>query len=128
MASIHPPPIAPEAASGSSPIPIRPGIVLTTVASAAEGDRIARTLVAEQLAACISLSPIRSVYRWQGEVQQTAELQLVIKTDLNRFEALQERLLQLHSYDLPELIAFPIAQGSPAYLDWIAQQLPASLT
>lgn len=102
---------------------ITPGIVLTTVGCREEGDRIATALITENLAACITLFPISSIYRWQGETCNASEIQLLIKTDLNRFEQIQARIQQLHSYDLPEVVALPITQGSEAYLTWIQQQL-----
>lgn len=102
---------------------ITPGVVLTTVGSREDADRLASALITENLAACINLVPITSTYRWQGEICTDPEIQLIIKTDLNRFDELQTRITELHSYDLPELIALPIAQGSPAYLNWMVAQL-----
>lgn len=102
---------------------INPGVVLTTVGSREEGDRIATALITEGLAACVNLLPIQSLYRWQGKICKDEEIQLIIKTDLNRFDALQSRLMELHSYDLPELIALPIIQGSEAYLHWMHSQI-----
>lgn len=98
-------------------------LVLTTVGSEAEGDVIASALVEAQLAACVSIFPMRSVYRWQGEVQREAEWQLVIKTRLDRFEQVQEIVRSRHSYELPEMIAIPIQKGSTEYLSWIDMQL-----
>lgn len=112
----------PNVSSGSD-LAIAPGVVFTTVGSREEGDRIATALVSEQLAACVNLYPIQSIYRWQGEICNEPEIQLIIKTDLNCFEQLQTRLAQLHPYDLPELIALPLAKGSATYLQWMATQL-----
>jgi len=105
------------------PLAIAPGVVLTTVGSREEGEAIAQALITENLAACINLYPITSVYRWQGKVCNDTEIQLVIKTDLHRFEPLRARIAELHSYDLPEIIALPIAQGEAGYLHWMAAQL-----
>jgi len=105
------------------PSAIAPGVVLTTVSSREEGDAIAQALIAEHLAACINLYPVTSVYRWQGKVCNDAEIQLVIKTDLNRFDRLKACIAELHSYDLPEIIALSIAQGDAGYLHWMAAQL-----
>ncbi|WP_346293152.1 divalent-cation tolerance protein CutA, partial [Sphaerothrix gracilis] len=81
------------------------GVVLVTASSETEASAIASALVQERLAACVSLVPIQSVYRWQGEVQQETEWQLMIKSDLAQFTALAERVQQLHSYEVPEIIA-----------------------
>jgi periplasmic divalent cation tolerance protein len=95
-------------------------LVLTTVPSADVGEQIARALVEGRLAACVNiLPPMVSIYRWKGEVQRDSECQLVIKTSPARVDALQERLADLHPYDLPELIVIPVEGGDPAYLAWI---------
>ena len=96
------------------------GIVLVTAGSEAEADRLARHLVDSRLAACVSVFPVRSLYRWQGEVQSEAEWQLVIKTDLSQFEAV---IAEHHSYEVPEVIALPIVAGLPAYLSWLQAQV-----
>jgi periplasmic divalent cation tolerance protein len=97
------------------------GVVLVTAGSEAEAEKIARVLVENKLAACVSLSPIRSIYSWQGEIRSDSEWQLVIKTDLAKFEDLKTKIQELHSYEVPEIIAIPIVAGSKAYLDWMAQ-------
>ncbi|WP_416668235.1 divalent-cation tolerance protein CutA [Egbenema bharatensis] len=99
------------------------GIVLVTAASQAEAESIAETLVQEKLAACVSLMPIRSVYTWQGEVHRDQEWQLVIKTDLSRFSDLETKVRSIHSYEVPEVIALPLVNGSQPYLDWITEQV-----
>lgn len=98
------------------------GVVLVTASSETEASAIASALVQERLAACVSLAPIQSVYRWQGEVQQETEWQLMIKTDLTQFTALAERVQQLHSYEVPEIIALPIVAGTETYLNWVAAE------
>ena len=95
------------------------GVVLVTTGSKEEAGAIARTLVEANLAACVSLLPIQSVYTWQGEVHQDEEWQLIIKTDLSQFSSLEAKIREIHSYELPEIIALPILQGSQPYLDWI---------
>ncbi|MEN5060293.1 divalent-cation tolerance protein CutA [Luteimonas sp. TWI1416] len=86
----------------------------------ASAQRIARTLVDARLAACVSLVPgVTSIYRWQGRVQTDAEVLLVIKTTADRLEALTERLRALHPYDVPELVALPVAGGLADYLHWV---------
>jgi periplasmic divalent cation tolerance protein len=98
-------------------------LVLTTVPAddrAASGDRIANILVSERLAACVTIGPpMTSVYRWQGNVTRDAERQLVIKTSVDRVAALKNRLTELHSYELPEIIVIPVTGASDAYLNWV---------
>ena len=98
------------------------GVVLVTASSETEASAIASALVQERLAACVSLVPIQSVYRWQGEVQQETEWQLMIKTDLAQCTALAERVQQLHSYEVPEIVALPIVAGTETYLNWVAAE------
>ncbi len=99
------------------------GVVLVTAASETEAENIAKCLVEHKLAACVSLSPIRSIYTWQGEIHSEPEWQLLIKTDLAKFAALKTKVQELHSYEVPEIIAIPIIAGSDAYLNWIGQSL-----
>lgn len=99
------------------------GVVLVTTASEQEAEAIASTLVEQRLAACVACLPVRSVYRWQGQICRDQEWQLIIKTDLKRFEPLRAKIQDLHSYDVPEIIALPIVAGESAYLDWIAEQV-----
>ena len=81
---------------------------------------IARTVVGERLAACVSLLPaVESTYRWEGQVQQDTECLAIIKTTADRFDALHERILELHPYDCPEVIAVPVTQGDARYLGWV---------
>ena len=98
-------------------------IVLTTVPDAACADRIARALVDERLAACVTtLGPARSTYRWQGAVESADELPLLIKTTAAAWPALRERLRALHPYDVPEMLAWPASDGWPPYLDWVRSE------
>jgi periplasmic divalent cation tolerance protein len=101
------------------------GVVLVTAGSEAEADRLARHLVDQRLAACVSITPIKSVYRWQGEVEVEPEWQLTIKTDLSRFDAIAQAITQIHSYAVPEIIALPIVAGLPDYLTWLQAQVQA---
>ena len=99
-------------------------VVYVTVSSAQEGERIARALVDERLAACVNrLGTVRSTYRWEGQVEQSDEELLMIKTSLERFTAIKQRVSELHSYSVPEIIALPILAGSEAYLRWLNEQL-----
>ncbi len=94
--------------------------VLVTVASRAEGERIADALVTERLAACVNIvGPVQSVYRWDNQVQRDEELLLIIKTRALLLGDLEARIKALHSYQTPEVIALPITSGSQAYLDWL---------
>ena len=96
-------------------------IVLTTWPADGDVDPLAQQLVDERLAACVNiLPPMRSVYRWQGAVEQADERQLLIKTTAARLPALESRLRALHPYDVPEFLVLPIAQGSAAYLTWLS--------
>ena len=84
-------------------------------------ERLAEALVEERLAACVNILPgLRSVYRWEGGVEHADEVLLLIKTRPDRLAPLQQRLLELHPYELPELVAVETGLGLPAYLRWIA--------
>jgi len=98
-------------------------LVLTTVPSDALGEEIATALVAERLAACVNISaPMTSIYRWKGNVERDTERQLVIKTTVDRVKVLQQRIKELHSYELPEFIVIELSGGSEAYLQWVATE------
>ena len=99
------------------------GVVLVTAASRQEAEAIATSLVQSQLAACVSLLPIHSIYTWQGELHQEEEWQLLIKTELAQFQTLETKIRELHSYKVPEIIALPIVAGSQPYLQWISEQV-----
>ncbi|MGN6789098.1 MAG: divalent-cation tolerance protein CutA [Rhodanobacteraceae bacterium] len=100
-----------------------PLLCLSTCPDAETATRIARTLVEERLAACVNRLPnVNSTYRWQGEIHEDAEVLLLIKTTRERFDTLRERLVELHPYEVPELVAFDIADGLPACLDWLARE------
>ena len=98
-------------------------VVLVTAGNEEEAAKIGRTLVEEKLAACANIVPrIRSIYRWKGEVHDEAESLLLIKTPTALFPALQARVRELHSYEVPEITAFPLANGLPEYLAWVAAE------
>lgn len=99
------------------------GVILVTASSRAEAETIAKTLIQEKLAACVSLMPVQSIYTWQNEVHASEEWQLLIKSDLNHFQILEARVREIHSYEVPEVIALPIVKGSQPYLEWIAKQV-----
>lgn len=99
-------------------------IVFVTVASREDGERIAEAVVGGQLAACVNIiGPIRSIYRWQGEIARDDEHLLLIKTRRERYAALEARVKALHTYEVPEVVALPITMGSTAYLDWLRQNV-----
>ena len=97
-------------------------VVLVTASSAEEAVNIASALVEEHLAACANVvGPIRSIYRWKEAVEDAEEQLLVIKARASDFAALETRVRELHSYELPEVIALPLRNGSASYLEWLAE-------
>jgi periplasmic divalent cation tolerance protein len=99
-------------------------IVLSTAGSQDEARKLAQHLVEHQLAACVNIIPhIESIYRWQGKMESSTEWLLLIKTTQEKFPLLGDAIRQLHSYELPECISLVIEDGSPPYLDWIAQSV-----
>ena len=95
-------------------------LVFCTCPDEETGARIAESLVIERLAACVNRLPaLTSVYLWKGRVERETETLLMIKTTNDRFDALRERLCELHPYELPEVIAIPVTQGLPEYLRWV---------
>ncbi len=99
-------------------------VVFSSCGSAEEAERLARQLVDEHLAACVNvISPVRSFYRWNGVVEDAAEFLLVIKSSRGLFERLRVVLEAAHSYELPEVLALPVVEGSPTYLKWLEGEL-----
>ncbi len=100
-------------------------VVLVTCGSRREARKIARALVDRRLAACVNEmgAPLSSLYRWKGNVASAKEFLLMIKTTKKRFAALRAAIVELHSYDVPEIIALPVVEGSRAYLEWIAESV-----
>lgn len=97
-------------------------IVLSTAGSEEEGARIAKSLVERKLCACVNLAPgIRSFYRWEGAVQDDAEVLLIIKTTQEKLQALSDHLAEIHGYDVPEVLAIAVDKGSASYLEWLAE-------
>jgi periplasmic divalent cation tolerance protein len=96
-------------------------VVLVTTPTPERAAEIARALVEERLAACGNVVPaIRSIYRWEGKVQDEQEALLVLKTTRARFDALRARVVALHPYQVPEVIALGVEAGHAPYLAWIA--------
>jgi periplasmic divalent cation tolerance protein len=99
-------------------------IVLSNAGSEDEARMIARHLVEQRLAACVNIVPrIESIYRWQGKVESSREWLLIIKTTVERFPEVRDAIWELHSYDLPECVAVNIEDGSPEYLQWLADSV-----
>jgi periplasmic divalent cation tolerance protein len=100
-------------------------VVLVTCGSAKEARKIARAAVEQRMAACANIvtSPVQSVYRWKGRVESAKEFLLIIKTTQKRFIQLQSAIKRLHSYDVPEIIALPIARGAADYFAWISDSV-----
>ncbi|QDZ39441.1 divalent-cation tolerance protein CutA [Euhalothece natronophila Z-M001] len=99
------------------------GVVLVTAESEEQARAIASSLVKENYAACVSMMPVQSVYTWQEEVHSDPEWQLMIKTDLNQYSQVEARIKELHSYEVPEIIALPIQAGLTPYLNWIGENV-----
>ena len=98
-------------------------LVFTNAPDRDVATRIAQTLVDKRLAACVNILPgCTSVYRWQGEVERAEEVPMLIKTRGARFHELEAAIRQLHPYELPEIIAVPVTQGLPDYLDWVTSE------
>jgi periplasmic divalent cation tolerance protein len=98
-------------------------IVYITAADEVEARKIGRTLVAENVAACVNIHPIQSIYRWRGKVEEGTEVALMVKTTDNMVDRVIERAQELHSYQVPDIVAWPIAKGNPDYLKWIAESV-----
>ena len=95
-------------------------VVYITAGSEEEAARIAELLVVGRLAACVArVGPVHSVYRWKGAVESATEVLLIAKTRMACFGALRKAVLEAHSYEVPEIVAIPLAGGEQAYLDWI---------
>lgn len=101
-------------------------VVFSTFPDPDKAAEIARVLVDEQLAACVNIVPsVRSIYRWQGQVCNEAETLAIIKTTVERLDALTARLTELHPYDVPEVVAIPVTGGHEPYLAWVADGVSA---
>ena len=99
-------------------------VVLCTCASADDGERLSRALLAEKLAACVNVvTGIRSFFHWKGDIETADECLLLIKSSREQFDALREAIEKLHPYELPEILALPVLDGSPNYLHWLASSL-----
>ncbi|MFA4968124.1 MAG: divalent-cation tolerance protein CutA [Sulfuritalea sp.] len=98
-------------------------LVLTNLPDEATAQALAMALVSERLAACVNvMAPCRSIYRWRGEIESTLEVPLLIKSTTARYAALEAAIRARHPYELPEIVAVPIAHGLPEYLAWVATE------
>ncbi|MBX5481751.1 MAG: divalent-cation tolerance protein CutA [Myxococcaceae bacterium] len=99
-------------------------VVLVTVPDGKKAASIARTLVEERLAACGNIIPgLRSIYRWEGKICDDPEVLLILKSRAERFEALRARIVELHPYQVPEVLRLDVADGHVPYLKWIAESM-----
>ena len=99
-------------------------VVLSTCASEEEAERLARSMVEQQLAACVNVIPrIRSHYRWKGALESAEEWLLLIKSSRSRFQELMAALEKAHSYEVPEILALPVVEGAANYLNWLQANL-----
>jgi len=99
-------------------------LVLTNMPDDASAKTLAQTLIEQKLAACVNLlSPCQSVYTWQGKVEHTEEVPLMIKTDQAHYDALEAAVIKAHPYELPEIISINVNGGLPRYLQWVSEQL-----
>ena len=97
-------------------------VIFVTVQDAAQADKIAGKLAADKLIACANIVPgIRSIFRWKGKVDRAQEVLLVLKSRRRHFPSIVKTVKALHSYDVPEIIALPIVEGSKDYLNWITE-------
>lgn len=99
-------------------------IVYITTPDMQSGEQIAGSLIEKKLAACVNLAPVRSIYKWHGELNREDEVLLIVKTRAELFELqLVPAVKKLHPYELPEIIALPVVMGSASYLSWIDEEL-----
>jgi periplasmic divalent cation tolerance protein len=96
-------------------------VVVTTIDSETKAKEIGQAALAAKLAACVQILPIRSLYEWNGELRDEPELMVQMKARAEDYDALAAAIRVLHSYDVPEILRFDIAEGEPAYLDWVAR-------
>ena len=99
-------------------------VVIVTAANREEAVKIVRSLLEERLIACANIvGPVSSIFWWEGKIDEASEFLVFMKSHENHFERLSERVTEIHSYDVPEIIALPIIKGSPSYLEWLSDSL-----
>lgn len=102
-------------------------LVITNLPDAPSAEKLARQLVETHAAACVNqLAPCTSTYRWQGNIETATEIPLLIKTTVDAYPRLEKLIRAMHPYELPEIIAVPVAAGLPAYLDWVNEQITST--
>jgi periplasmic divalent cation tolerance protein len=99
----------------------RPGIILVTAPNAMVAEKIASSLVEQNLAACVSMFPVTSIYRWQGKINTDSEVQLLLKVNIANFGDISEHIKSIHPYDVPEIVSVPIENGYNPYLKWMLE-------
>jgi len=105
------------------------GIIFVMASNEDESVTIAQALVGEKLAACVNVvGPLHSIYRWRGAMEASREYMLVIKAAMRDFSKLERRIRELHSYEVPEIIAVPLVAGSKPYIAWLAESTAAART
>ncbi|VAX28700.1 Periplasmic divalent cation tolerance protein cutA [hydrothermal vent metagenome] len=99
-------------------------VVFITAPDEEEAARIARIIVEERIAGCVNIvKGIRSIYSWEGKVEDEHEVLMIVKTKRELFTELEKRVKELHSYSVPEIISLPVMEGSPEYLEWLKHEL-----
>jgi len=99
-------------------------VVIVTVAKREEAVKIVRSLLEEKLIACANIvGPISSIFWWEGKIDEASEFLVFMKSHGNHFERLSEKVAEIHSYEVPEIIALPIIKGAPSYLEWLSDSL-----
>lgn len=103
---------------------MKPIVVVTTVGNEQQANLLAEELVERRQSCCVNILPVqRSVYRWQGKICEDSEYMLIVKTAEEEFEAVQETIQELHQYDLPEILTFPVGRGEANFLAWMSDCL-----
>lgn len=101
-------------------------VVFITAPTAEEATRVADALVQARLAACVQILPeMQSVYRWEGKIERQKEILIIAKTVASKFESLETTVREIHSYETPEIVAFPLTTGSSSYLEWLRDSVGA---
>ena len=96
--------------------------VFTTTGSRKDAEKIAEELVENKLAACVQIFPVSSIYRWKGRIDRSREYLCIIKSKRGLYKKIEETIKEIHPYEVPEIISFPISSGSKDYLEWLAEE------